>query len=150
MLFTGPDSEEIRGNSTSIVYVFSQAEQRRPSIHYYTFNSPSDVEEFADDFRRLTLRAIDEVRSPTQLVDALLGGSLAPMHGWGKGSRGNYSSLAMDVMRIARAYDLADLYRDRVSSILNSELTQSPGRREAAIEVAQSLHLDIGAMDQDS
>ena len=61
------------------------------------------------------------------------------MRGWRKGSRGNYSSL-----------DLADLYRERVRSILNSELTQSPGRRQAAIEVAQSLHLRIGAMDQDS
>lgn len=150
VLFAGPDSEEVRGHLTSIVYVFSQAEQRRPSIDYYSFNRPSDVEEFADDFRRFTLRAIDEVRSPTELVEALLGGSLAPLRGWGKGSRGNYSSLAMDVMRIAAAYDLADLYRDRVSSILNAELTQSPGRRQAAIEVAQSLHLRIGAMDQDS
>ena len=34
------------------------------------------------------------------------------MHGWRKGSRGNYSSL-----------DLADLYRERVRSILNSDLS---------------------------
>lgn len=34
VLFTGPDTEEIRGNLNSIVYVLSQAERRRPSIHY--------------------------------------------------------------------------------------------------------------------
>lgn len=143
--FLGPGATWVprEGMRGTVVYQFSQDEQRRPALDYYPVDTADGAQQFVEDFQRYTLQAIDAA-SPEALIALLLGRQLAPPGGWGKGRRTNATELAQAVLGIATAYGLRDRVVSEVTDIVSGELTESPQRRERAEQLAAQAGLSLG------
>ena len=135
LYFGGPGSTWDRGFEVE-VFTYYQGHQY-PTGDYYAVDTAERVEQFLDDFRRKTLQTIDRATSPEALIDLLLRREIAPMAGFGKGSRKNQVAFAHSIFRIATAYGIREAYVGAVTDLLRPELEESPQRRSAAQEFAE-------------